>query len=125
MEHFMPQPPAAITRVLAAFNRKTLEGFITVAIDLLDFAAGDPDMEANGDEEDGTRGEDDFGFHSARDGLAGCPVSDPGENEGHAEPGAWLERVDQTLPPLPCPVWASYRNGEDAEDEHDLEREEE
>lgn len=52
METFAPAPPAAVTRVLATFDRDQLAGFIAVAIDLLDLAAGDPDVEPNGDEED-------------------------------------------------------------------------
>jgi hypothetical protein len=35
-------PPAAISRLLARFDREQLAGFIEVAIDLLDVAAGDP-----------------------------------------------------------------------------------
>ena len=39
---------------------------------------GDPDVELNGDELDGTRGEDDFCDHNANWlGQPGCPVSDP------------------------------------------------
>lgn len=45
METFQPAPPAAISRVLATFDRQQLEGFIAVAIDLLDLADGDPDRE--------------------------------------------------------------------------------
>ncbi|WP_159873293.1 hypothetical protein [Novosphingobium sp. 9U] len=47
----MPAPPAAISRMLATFNRHQLEGFIAVAIDLLDLADGNPDEE-EGDVED-------------------------------------------------------------------------
>lgn len=50
MEQFQPVPPAAVSRVLATFDRDQLAGFIAVAIDLLDFADGDPDVEPNGDE---------------------------------------------------------------------------
>jgi hypothetical protein len=38
-----PVPPAAISRVLARLDREQLAGFIEVAIELLDVAAGDPD----------------------------------------------------------------------------------
>jgi hypothetical protein len=40
-----PVPPAAISRVLASFERNQLAGFIAVAIDLLDLADDDPDAE--------------------------------------------------------------------------------
>ena len=43
--HFIAPPPAAVSRVLANFDRAQLEGFIAIAIDLLDFADGDPDLE--------------------------------------------------------------------------------
>lgn len=53
--NFTPAPPAAITRVLATFNRTQLAGFIAVAIDLIDLADGDADAEDNADDEpDGT-----------------------------------------------------------------------
>lgn len=42
---FIPAPPAAITRVLATFDRDQLAGFIAVAIDLLDLAGNDLDAE--------------------------------------------------------------------------------
>jgi hypothetical protein len=45
MRHFAPAPPAAVSRVLASFDRAQLAGFVAVAIDLLDLAAGDPDFE--------------------------------------------------------------------------------
>jgi hypothetical protein len=58
MDTFTPAPPAAVTRVLATFDRHQLEGFIAVALDLLDLADGEPDdeeddpPEAGGDERD-------------------------------------------------------------------------
>ncbi len=43
---------------------------------------GDPDLEPNGDELDGTSGEDDFIDHNASwQGHPGCPVSDPPEDD--------------------------------------------
>jgi hypothetical protein len=50
--HFIAAPPAAVARVLATFDRRQIEGFIEVAINLLDFADGDPDLEPDGDEEE-------------------------------------------------------------------------
>lgn len=47
--HFAPMP--AVMRTLAQFDRKTLEGFIAVAIGLLDMVDGDADSEENGDAE--------------------------------------------------------------------------
>lgn len=84
--HFQPAPPAAISRVLATFSRKDLAGFIAVAIDLLDLAEGDQDVESNGDELDGNAAEDDFWPHSPWFGGAGCEVSDPGGGNVTDEP---------------------------------------
>jgi hypothetical protein len=45
VQRFAPAPPAAVSRVLRTFGRAELEGFIAVAIDLLDLADGNPDAE--------------------------------------------------------------------------------
>lgn len=71
-------PTPAVLAILSRFDRKQLHGFIAVAIDLADALDGDTDIEANGDELDGTGGEDDFCDHGYNYG-AGCPVSDPDE----------------------------------------------
>lgn len=85
---FPPPPPAAVSRVLASFDRGQLEGFIAVAIDLLDLADGDPDLEdsgdtePNGDECDTNNAEDEpFGGISVCGMGPGCPVSDEGGND--------------------------------------------
>lgn len=76
--HFQPVLSAAVSRVLATFTREELAGFIAIAIDLLDLAEGDPDLEPNGDELDGTGAEDDFlPEHIRDDGWPG----DPGDAE--------------------------------------------
>lgn len=76
----------AVTRILSRFDRPELEGFIAVAIGLLDVLDGDPDVELNGDELDGSSLEEDIpsdcGFGA---GLGpGCPLADPGgcEHDG-------------------------------------------
>ncbi|MBB6190565.1 hypothetical protein FHS51_000778 [Sphingobium wenxiniae] len=40
-----PVPPAAVSRILSRFSRTELEGFVAVAIDLMDVADDDPDLE--------------------------------------------------------------------------------
>lgn len=55
---FLPPPPVAVTRLLSQFDRRQLEGFIEVAIGLLDVAAGDLDLE---DSETGTNMVDERG----------------------------------------------------------------
>src|SRR5438094_10197122 len=67
-------PMPAVARILAQFERQQLAAFIEVAISLLDGDDGDPDLEPNGDEEDGNASEDDF-MHHPNDGGAGCPIA--------------------------------------------------
>lgn len=74
--NFAPMP--AVMRTLAQFDRQSLEGFISVAIGLLDVVDGDLDIELNGDETDHSNSEDDFIEHHYHGGGAGCPISDPG-----------------------------------------------
>ena len=50
-------------------------------IDLLDAAGGDADLEPNGDELDGDRAEDEFGDLLTYAAGAGCPISDPPEED--------------------------------------------
>ena len=72
---FIPIPPAVISRALSRFDREQLSGFIAVAIDLLDFADGDRDLELDGDELDGDiRSEDSFEYHGGYG--PGCPIAD-------------------------------------------------
>ncbi len=73
----IPVQPISISHILSRFDRTQLEGFVAIAIDLMDLADGDADIEANGDELDGTAGEDDFYPHSNWRGEPGCPISDP------------------------------------------------
>ncbi|WP_188446140.1 hypothetical protein [Sphingomonas psychrolutea] len=61
---------------MSRFDRDQLAGFITVAIDLLDLAESNSDLEPDGDELDGNNSEDDF-MHHGHWGP-GCPIADPG-----------------------------------------------
>lgn len=75
----------ALLRALPGLPRDLLEQLVETAIERLDAADGDTDAELNGDEADGTGGEDDFidrgqGFVGVWSGP-GCPVSDPGAAE--------------------------------------------
>ncbi len=75
-----PVPPAAVSRVLARFDRPALEGFIAVALDLLDLADGDPDLEETGDEQDGSLSEEEPAARFAEMGNGpGCDLADPDE----------------------------------------------
>jgi hypothetical protein len=79
-----PVPPAAISRVLARFDRPALEGFIAVALDLLDFADGDADEEEVGDETDGKFAEDEPAAHFATmsNGPGDLYADDDSEHDG-------------------------------------------
>lgn len=78
----LPTAASPVERVLSRFSRDELHGFVAVALDLLDLAAGDADREPDGDELDGSTAEDDYGA----DGLCGpgCSISDPPE-EGDSD----------------------------------------
>lgn len=71
----------AVARQIGQLPRRLLELLVQHAIDRLDEEDSDPDIEANGDETDGTFAEDEwlvpptiFGFYHG----AGCSISDPG-----------------------------------------------
>ena len=67
----------------------TIEGLIA----FLDDLGGDPDIESNGDELDGTAGEDDFYPHSNWLAQPGCPISDPDACSA-GDDGDWLPGSD-------------------------------
>jgi len=80
-EHPAALPPMpAVTRVLSQFDRPKLQGFIEVAIGLLDIMEGDPDLE------DATGAEDAFENHKGRGcGGPGCDIADAGEDNHDRE----------------------------------------
>ena len=72
-------PAAPLMRMLARYDRAKVEAFVEISISLLDLIDGDPDIELNGDEEDGDlHAEDSFESFGGIGGGAGCPISDPG-----------------------------------------------
>lgn len=78
-------PAAPLMRMLGRYDRAKVEAFVEISISLLDLIDGDPDVEENGDETDGDfAAEDSFQSFGYGDGVAGCPVSDPGgcEHDG-------------------------------------------
>ncbi|MEJ6010144.1 hypothetical protein [Novosphingobium aquae] len=91
-------PPLALfSQALPRLTRHELEGVVEMLMDRLDTVAGDPDIEPNGDELDGSDAEDDTYHHNWPIHLhgPGCPISDPhaacddkpidAEEEGHLE----------------------------------------
>jgi hypothetical protein len=87
-------PPAAAGRIAASLlNRHSaheIADAVEVLVDVLDLIGGDSDVEANGDELDFNGAEDDFEDYplSHTDMGAGCPISDPGEDEHDREQDA-------------------------------------
>ena len=71
-------PVLAFIMGVPAAPRIAIERTIQAAIEALDLIDGNPDLELNGDELDGTAGEDDFYPHSDWQGSPGCPVADRG-----------------------------------------------
>ncbi|MBA3667949.1 MAG: hypothetical protein H0W65_09530 [Sphingomonas sp.] len=77
-----PPAPAATTFALSgpggtlALDRRTIETLAEFFVGALDCSQADADLEHNGDELDGTGGEDDFVDHPNHFGP-GCPISDP------------------------------------------------
>lgn len=82
-------PLATALSVIPSLPRPLLARLVERAIERLDEIDGDEDVELNGDELDGSHGaEDEFQDHwlAHTDVGAGCPVSDPAEDQGDAEP---------------------------------------
>lgn len=79
-------PIPALAATMLRFDRNTLAGFVEVAVAILDCADGDPDVEANGDEQDHNFTEECF-VHHRLNVSPGCPVSDPGgcDHDGREE----------------------------------------
>ncbi|MEO6151867.1 MAG: hypothetical protein ABIT09_01240 [Croceibacterium sp.] len=120
-----PAPAAmpAVALILARYQRPQLEAFLSIALDLLDTMDGDGDAEddapeANGDEEDGSMGEDDFCEHNAgTDPGPGCKLSDADVaaddigcddiNDDREEESGLVPSygVDQSAGPLPPNFW--------------------
>ena len=71
--------------VIPSRPRPALARLVQHAIDRMDDIDGDPDLELNGDEADGSLAEDDFHDQNANwMGYPGCPISDPGEDDEFA-----------------------------------------
>lgn len=79
----------ALAAMMSA-SRRQIETIIAAGIERLDELDGDADVEANGDELDGSYGvEDEFGLQAISYG-AGCPVADAGELEDEGGNGDWM-----------------------------------
>jgi hypothetical protein len=72
---------AATPAHVAKLPRNAVHAMIDMLIERLDLDDGDPDVEPNGDEADGSMEEDEFMFHRL-DGP-GCPLADPDYCSAH------------------------------------------
>jgi hypothetical protein len=76
VHHSRALPPMpAVARILSQFDRPKLEGFITVAIGLLDVMDGDPEAEPSFSEDDAVLPP--WWSDGHRGNGAGCEISDP------------------------------------------------
>lgn len=66
----------AALSVIPTLPRAVLARLVARAIERLDEIDGDPDLEPNGDEEDGSAAEDDFMYQGGHG--PGCDIADPG-----------------------------------------------
>ena len=87
-----PTPEGAILLLLDVCKPADIAAAVDLFIERLDQMAGDPDLETNGDELDGSFAEDDFCDHNLAYPGPGCPVSDGGcpTGSGAGDP-AWAE----------------------------------
>lgn len=85
--------------------REAIATAIETLVAVLDVMDGDADVEADGDDLDGTGAEDEPLLHgplAAKDGYPGCPISDPGGC--NVEDGGELEDEDGSEPLLATPA---------------------
>ena len=76
-QHPSARPPMpAVARILARYDRPALEGFISVAIGLLDVIDGDCDVELNGDEAEFNGDEIDYSVAGWLPGQHGADCED-------------------------------------------------
>ena len=68
---------AALLTVIPSLSRPELGRLVHRMIEHMDEMEGDTDLEPNGDELDGSMGEDDFCDHSTFMAGPGCSISDP------------------------------------------------
>lgn len=83
-------PLATALAIIPTLPRPLLNRLVERAIDHMDEQDGDADLEPNGDELDFNRAEDDFDDYRAGWIVeAGCPISDPPEDE-HDREEVWF-----------------------------------
>lgn len=90
--------------LIPSLPRPVLERLAQSIIDHLDDMDPDPDVEPNGDEQDGSQSEDDFMDHGERwKQEPGCPIADPGEGSNRTFLCPTLDGEDQSFVIVPAP----------------------
>lgn len=112
-------PLALISDAIPRLSRDALEGLVEDLIDRLDRADGDPDIEPNGDELDGSgTAEDDYqpGYDNVR---PGCPISDPPEED---DQDYCLSSEDRGSGHMPNATFIGHNRASEGESDPDCER---
>lgn len=104
-----------LARYLARLDRPALEAVAQAAIDQLDDLDGDIDLEPNGDERDGSFGEDDFVNFNVMDLGAGCALADSGMEHRDDEQACCEYGLDQTSPTTEAAAFISVNGMTSAE----------
>lgn len=101
--------------LIPSLPRATLERLAQRIIDHLDDMDGDNDVEPNGDEEDGSYcAEDEHDMPCGMEIGAGCPASDPGEEDYRAWEAPSHDGEDQSVIILPAPKGIEPTSGASA-----------
>lgn len=112
-------PLALLSQALPRLSRHQLEAAVELLIDRMDEIDGNSDVEANGDELDGSNAEDDYGG-SSNVGIydaPGCPIADPDlavddsgcDEDTDREPDDFDEAMTYDLDQsVPHPPWAVF-----------------
>ena len=97
-------PLDLILDAIPSLPRPLLARMVQRLIDRIDEMDGDTDVEANGDEEDGSyRAEDEHDMPCGMEMAAGCPVSDPDEEDHRTLTPLSYDGEDQSVVILPAP----------------------
>lgn len=111
--HFAPPPVVTLSQALASFKRDQLEDLISAAIDLLDFADGDPDDE---DDERGGEMMVSAGVDYDPELDVAEPDGMPGDVDDHEDSEAGETLIDMHGRYLPYRTLADLRGNDDEVD---------
>lgn len=100
----LPLPLDLILDAIPSLPRPLLARMVQRMIDRIDELDGDTDVEPNGDEQDGSYcAEDEHDMPCGMEMAAGCPASDPGEEDHRTLAPPCYDGEDQSFIILPAP----------------------